>query len=730
MTDGSRDYYEVLRVGQDADLPTIKTAFRNLSKMHHPDKHALASTEEKLKHENIFKLVNEAHETLSDREKRAYYDKFVYKARIREGLTSDQKAEVNRQFYQRIRSATSINDLYQRIQQVILEQQLNRVLLSEVIDDLANIQITLEQLISKSNSTTLIDAITNKKVKRIITDIISKERKSTDDKEKIYADWETAKDIEELIQRVQETMNRYEDNRLFEGGLYLDFLNLKTQRLRDEIKDPRLKKILERLKQEKATKDEEEKRKKEEQRKVDAERKKIQGRWRNEKTIRDLIRKINEDLTNPELAVSSLFPQVTEDLTTLQNLTTGTLTPTKISELKTKEIEGLVLQIHQAEVSAEEAAKKLALEQQKREEAVKKAEQQRNENTKKEFQLAIENAEDFSALLIAVRGSLYTDKNLAQIYPELSDDVKRLEAIGTVIEAAEDPRQFWKNSPDEELRDKGLSILQNELIQKKAKEIYVSLMKKKLAYPKKDVWEPYKPLETPFTDLEDFALFLEQDLGDEISLTTFDAQYNESKIYGAEIAARLKAMAEALKDDDLDWEKFRAVYGRNQERFITYPKLFKNDESIIELSGIVKDQRDDFNIHRHVQNLVERIVTKKYQEGLNAATTFDEFFSYLRLLSHQEIEEVYGKIKLGYSSNLESAIVTALNLTDLRNWEKARLKGRTLGLFGGEKKSSEEMKATVKAAIKIDNDRLIGEIVDLLETKYELKQKEKINDGE
>lgn len=66
-----RDYYEVLGVSRDADLKTIKKAFRNLARKYHPDmKPDDPNAEEK------FKEVAEAFEVLSDEDKRATYDHY------------------------------------------------------------------------------------------------------------------------------------------------------------------------------------------------------------------------------------------------------------------------------------------------------------------------------------------------------------------------------------------------------------------------------------------------------------------------------------------------------------------------------------------------------------------------------------------------------------------------------------------------------------------------------
>jgi curved DNA-binding protein len=64
-----KDYYKILGVDKNATKENIKKAYRKLAKRYHPDKNPGDKTAEEK-----FKEINEAHEVLSDPEKKARYD--------------------------------------------------------------------------------------------------------------------------------------------------------------------------------------------------------------------------------------------------------------------------------------------------------------------------------------------------------------------------------------------------------------------------------------------------------------------------------------------------------------------------------------------------------------------------------------------------------------------------------------------------------------------------------
>ena len=77
------NYYETLGVDKAANQGEIKKAYRKKAKQYHPDKNPGDATAEKK-----FKELSEAYAVLSDKEKKAQYDRFG-DARFRQSYSSD-----------------------------------------------------------------------------------------------------------------------------------------------------------------------------------------------------------------------------------------------------------------------------------------------------------------------------------------------------------------------------------------------------------------------------------------------------------------------------------------------------------------------------------------------------------------------------------------------------------------------------------------------------------------
>src|SRR5580765_4417649 len=110
--DFKKDYYKILEVDKNATKEAIRASYRRLAKMHHPDKNpGNPGTEEK------FKLVNEAHEMLSNEITRHEYDEYK---RVEEAWRANQKQEsttttsANKRSYQRKKTLTKEQRIYIR----------------------------------------------------------------------------------------------------------------------------------------------------------------------------------------------------------------------------------------------------------------------------------------------------------------------------------------------------------------------------------------------------------------------------------------------------------------------------------------------------------------------------------------------------------------------------------------------------------------------------------------
>ena len=81
MTTKKRDYYEVIGVSGNASDEEIKKAFRKLALEFHPDRNKSEGAAQK------FKEVNEAYQVLTDRKRRAEYDRFGHAGLGHNGAT-------------------------------------------------------------------------------------------------------------------------------------------------------------------------------------------------------------------------------------------------------------------------------------------------------------------------------------------------------------------------------------------------------------------------------------------------------------------------------------------------------------------------------------------------------------------------------------------------------------------------------------------------------------------
>lgn len=76
MPTAARDYYETLGVAKSATTTDIRTAYRSLILLHHPDKRGTAVEDDKDEHHRAASL-NVAFETLVDPAKRTAYDQIL-----------------------------------------------------------------------------------------------------------------------------------------------------------------------------------------------------------------------------------------------------------------------------------------------------------------------------------------------------------------------------------------------------------------------------------------------------------------------------------------------------------------------------------------------------------------------------------------------------------------------------------------------------------------------------
>ncbi|XP_076862258.1 dnaJ homolog subfamily C member 11 [Brachyhypopomus gauderio] len=110
----NNDYYSLLNVRREATLDELKSSYRRLCMLYHPDKHR--DPELKRQAEQLFNLVHQAYEVLSDPQSRAIYDIFGKKGLEVEGW----------EVVERKRTPAEIREEYERLQRDRDERRLQQ----------------------------------------------------------------------------------------------------------------------------------------------------------------------------------------------------------------------------------------------------------------------------------------------------------------------------------------------------------------------------------------------------------------------------------------------------------------------------------------------------------------------------------------------------------------------------------------------------------------------------
>lgn len=121
------DYYEILQVNPRAETETVTRLFRHLAKRYHPDNAATGDRE-------TFDRLTEAHETLTDPEKRAAYDLYYEDAHAERLAMLDEAlgnaaSEQDQQMRERLLSV-----LYTQRRRAVDEPGVGEVALERTLD--------------------------------------------------------------------------------------------------------------------------------------------------------------------------------------------------------------------------------------------------------------------------------------------------------------------------------------------------------------------------------------------------------------------------------------------------------------------------------------------------------------------------------------------------------------------------------------------------------------------
>ncbi|XP_030078483.1 dnaJ homolog subfamily C member 11 [Microcaecilia unicolor] len=108
------DYYSLLNVRREASQEELKSSYRRLCMLYHPDKHR--DLELKKQAEQLFNLVHQAYEVLSDPQSRAIYDVYGKKGLEMEGW----------EVVERKRTAAEIREEFERLEREREERRLQQ----------------------------------------------------------------------------------------------------------------------------------------------------------------------------------------------------------------------------------------------------------------------------------------------------------------------------------------------------------------------------------------------------------------------------------------------------------------------------------------------------------------------------------------------------------------------------------------------------------------------------
>ena len=85
------NYYKLFEVPNDADISTLRSAFRKKAKSCHPDLFQHVSPEERKNLQKKFVRLSQAYETLADPKKRQFFDQRLRKSSVEAGQQNDKE---------------------------------------------------------------------------------------------------------------------------------------------------------------------------------------------------------------------------------------------------------------------------------------------------------------------------------------------------------------------------------------------------------------------------------------------------------------------------------------------------------------------------------------------------------------------------------------------------------------------------------------------------------------